>query len=185
MAWRPPSGPRPPHYWGFEIILRHTTLGRTPLEEWSAPRRDLYMTTHNTHKRQTSTPLAEFEPAITADKLLQTHALDRAAAGFDTLVKNHGNFFSRVVWVQWLDRDRRARRKHAVFCTDLSMDQCVNATIHFPIWCNEMKAICAINWYISHFTLIRVLLYFLNTWMFFQCYLSLCYTYYSLWSSAY
>jgi len=28
-----PSGPVPPHYRGFTIILRHATLGRTPLEE--------------------------------------------------------------------------------------------------------------------------------------------------------
>jgi hypothetical protein len=28
-----PSGPGPPHYRGFTIILRHTTLGRTPLDE--------------------------------------------------------------------------------------------------------------------------------------------------------
>jgi hypothetical protein len=34
--------------------LRHTTLCRTPLHEQSARRRDLYLTTHNTHKRQTS-----------------------------------------------------------------------------------------------------------------------------------
>ena len=26
-------GSRPPHYRGFTIILRHTTLGRTPLDE--------------------------------------------------------------------------------------------------------------------------------------------------------
>ena len=35
----------------------HTTLGRTPLYEWSARRRDLYLTTHNTHKGQTYMPL--------------------------------------------------------------------------------------------------------------------------------
>jgi hypothetical protein len=35
---------------------RHITLGRTPLDEWSAQRRDLYLTTHNTHERQTSMP---------------------------------------------------------------------------------------------------------------------------------
>jgi hypothetical protein len=45
-----------PHYWGFTITLRHTTLGRTPLDEWSALRRYLYLTTHDTHKRQTSMP---------------------------------------------------------------------------------------------------------------------------------
>ena len=30
---------------------RRTTVGRTPLDEWSARRRDLYLTTHNTHNR--------------------------------------------------------------------------------------------------------------------------------------
>jgi len=44
-----PSGLRPPHYRGFMITLRQTTLRRTPLDEWSAQRRDLYLTTHNTH----------------------------------------------------------------------------------------------------------------------------------------
>jgi len=35
---------------------RRTTVSRTPLDERSARRRDLYLTTHNTHKRQTSMP---------------------------------------------------------------------------------------------------------------------------------
>jgi hypothetical protein len=34
----------------------HTTLGRTPMDEWSALRRDLYLTKRNTHKRVTSVP---------------------------------------------------------------------------------------------------------------------------------
>jgi hypothetical protein len=38
-----PSGPRSPHSWGFLITSRHTTLGRTPLYEWSARRRDRYI----------------------------------------------------------------------------------------------------------------------------------------------
>jgi hypothetical protein len=29
----------------------HTTLGKTPLDEWSARRRDLYLITHNTQKK--------------------------------------------------------------------------------------------------------------------------------------
>jgi hypothetical protein len=76
-----PSGPGPPHYRGFTITFRHTTLGMTPLDEGSARRRDLYLTTHNTHKRQTSMPPATFEPAIPASERRQTHALDRAATG--------------------------------------------------------------------------------------------------------
>jgi len=57
-----PSGPRSPHYGRFMITLRYTTLGRTPLDESWARRRDLYLTTHNIHKRQTSMPPAGFEP---------------------------------------------------------------------------------------------------------------------------
>jgi hypothetical protein len=53
-----PSGPRP-HYRGFTITFRHTTFGRTPLHEWSARRRDLYLTSHNTHNRQTSNPQSQ------------------------------------------------------------------------------------------------------------------------------
>jgi hypothetical protein len=47
------SGPRPPHCWDFTITLRHTTLGRTLLDKWSAGRKDLHLTTHNTLKRET------------------------------------------------------------------------------------------------------------------------------------
>ena len=42
----------------FSRFLDHTrraTMGRTPLDEWSIRRRDLYLTTHSTHNRQTST----------------------------------------------------------------------------------------------------------------------------------
>jgi hypothetical protein len=43
---------------GFTITqFRHTTLGKTPLDEWPVRRRDLYLTTHNTHNRQTSMSL--------------------------------------------------------------------------------------------------------------------------------
>jgi hypothetical protein len=59
----------------------HTTVGRTPLEEGSASRRDLYLTTHTLCKRQTSMPLVGFEPTIPASARPQTYALDRAAAG--------------------------------------------------------------------------------------------------------
>ena len=45
-----PSGSRP-SLWGSSTPFRHTTLGRTPLDEWTARRRDLYLTTHNTLKR--------------------------------------------------------------------------------------------------------------------------------------
>jgi hypothetical protein len=76
-----PSGAGPPHYRGFTNIPRHTTLGRTPVDEWSARRRDLYPTTHNPHNRQTSMPPAWSEPAIPVSERPQSHALYRAATG--------------------------------------------------------------------------------------------------------
>ena len=69
----------------FTRFLDHTQwrtmVGRTPLDNWSAHHRDLYLTTHNTHNRQTSMSLAGFEPIISAGEWLQTYALDRTATG--------------------------------------------------------------------------------------------------------
>jgi hypothetical protein len=70
--------PPPPHFlWRFDSILGHglplqafaitlighATLGRTPLVEWSARHRDLYLVTRNTHERQTSKHSNELIPA--------------------------------------------------------------------------------------------------------------------------
>ena len=65
----------------FTITLRHTTVVMIPLDEWSARHRDLYLTAHNTHNRQTSMPPAGFEPTIPASERPQTHALDLAGTG--------------------------------------------------------------------------------------------------------
>jgi len=45
-----PQGAKVSNYQGFTITLRHTTVGRTALDERSAQCRDFYLTTHNTHK---------------------------------------------------------------------------------------------------------------------------------------
>jgi hypothetical protein len=47
---------------------RRATVGRTPLDVWSARRRDLYLTKHNTHKRQTSMFPAGYEYAVLAGR---------------------------------------------------------------------------------------------------------------------
>ena len=49
---------------------RHITVCRTSLDEWSARRRNLHLTTHNTHNRQTSMPPGG----------IRTHSLSRRAA---------------------------------------------------------------------------------------------------------
>lgn len=74
-----PIGPRPPHHWGLGITLRHTTVSRTPLDEWSTHCRDLYQTTYNTHKTVTSMLPLWFELAIPTSKWSQIHTLDCTA----------------------------------------------------------------------------------------------------------
>jgi len=69
-----PGGPGPPHDRGFMIILRPTTMGRTRLDGCSARRRDLYLTTHNTHIGQSFMP-AGFEPTSQASEWPLTNPL--------------------------------------------------------------------------------------------------------------
>ena len=65
---------------------RRTTDGRTPLDEWSALRRYLFLTTHNSHNRQTYMTLAGFEHSIPVSERPQTHAIDRAFTGTSMLI---------------------------------------------------------------------------------------------------
>ena len=65
----------------LDYTQRHTTVGSPPLDEWSARRRDLYLTIHNNHNRRISIPPAGFEPTMSAGEQPQTYALDRVATG--------------------------------------------------------------------------------------------------------
>jgi hypothetical protein len=77
-----PSGPGLLPYRSITIILRCTTLGRTPMDEGIAHRRDLYLTTHKTHHRQKSMPPMELYPAIPVSERPHNPALDGAATGY-------------------------------------------------------------------------------------------------------
>ena len=69
----------------FLRFLDHTqrriTVGRTPLDKWSTRDRDLYLTTHNTHNRQTSMPPGG----------IRTHDLSRRAAA-DLRLRTRGHW---------------------------------------------------------------------------------------------
>jgi hypothetical protein len=58
--------------WFFEHTQRRTTVGSNPLDEWSARRRDFYLTIHNTHNRQTSMPPVGFELTISTGERPRT-----------------------------------------------------------------------------------------------------------------
>ena len=70
----------------------HTPQIRAPLDEGLARRREFYLTTPNTHKRQRSMPLAGFKPAIAASERRQTHVIDRAAIGNGGYISAEANY---------------------------------------------------------------------------------------------
>jgi hypothetical protein len=71
------------------------TLGRILLDEWSAHRKDLYIT-HNTHSSQTSILPAGFEPVIPASVRQQAYSVDHAATG-----KGYSHIYHKVTYVLW------------------------------------------------------------------------------------
>jgi hypothetical protein len=80
LFWRNiPQWPRASSFTRFlDHTQRRTTVRRTPLDGWPVRRRDLYLTTHNTHNRQTSMPPVGLEPTTSAGERPKTYALDRA-----------------------------------------------------------------------------------------------------------
>ena len=71
----------------LRTVFRRATVGRIPLDEWSARRRDLYLTTHNIHNRQTDN--------IHVPDGIQTHNLSRRAAG-ELRLKPRGHWERQV-----------------------------------------------------------------------------------------
>ena len=89
---------------------RRTTVGRTSLDEWSAPRRDLYLTTHNTHSRQTSMPPGG----------IRTHDLSRRAA-VDLRLRPRGHW------------DRHFKILHTINKLNLTQFTGCIVYLHFPL----------------------------------------------------
>ena len=80
MAQQPLVG-QAPHYRGFTIALRHSTLGKTPLDEWPARRRDLFLTTQNIHKKQISKTLGGIRTRNPNEQAVAEPRLDDEATG--------------------------------------------------------------------------------------------------------
>ena len=77
MTQQPPVGQGLPI---IEVPRSHSDTQHSAGPLWTRDQPDAD-TTHNTHKRKTSMPPAGFEPAFSASKRSQNHALDRAATG--------------------------------------------------------------------------------------------------------
>jgi hypothetical protein len=98
----------PNHYRCRKLLLHlitlkathtHThTFDRTPLDGGSAICQEIYMATHNIHKRYTSMLLAGFEPVIPASEPPQTHVLDHADTWiFSNKLLATGKYVAKIV----------------------------------------------------------------------------------------
>ena len=116
-----PSGPRPLHCWIFAITLRHTIRGRTPLDECSARRRDLYLKTHNTHNRQTSVPPVGLNPAIPVSERPHTHALDRENTGMT--LPRFGRTFLSLIYVLYIHVTKYTYNRISTFAEKVTREK--------------------------------------------------------------
>jgi hypothetical protein len=85
------GGSRPPPCRGFEITLRHTTLGRLL---WTGDRSAAGTSPcHTKHSQETDIRVnGGFEAAILASERLHTHAIYRAATGLGVIVASSVKF---------------------------------------------------------------------------------------------
>ena len=101
LIW--PNSPQWAKASSFTRFLDHTqlrtTFSRTPLNKWSARRRDLYLTTHIIHNRQTSMPPVGFEPTISAGERPQTYALDRTATETGFRIRYISGIMGQCIYV--------------------------------------------------------------------------------------
>jgi hypothetical protein len=113
---------------GLFCLLIHMdtyTLSRTFRDEGSNRPRDLYLTKHNTHKKQTSIPQAGFESTIPARERPQNYAADRKATGI---------FFP--CWKQLIycgivsTHESRTFLQYQCFIVRISIDPSLYSTLH-------------------------------------------------------
>ena len=140
---------------------RHTTVGRTPLDEWSARRRDLYLTTHNIHNRQTSMPPVGFEPTVSAGERPQNYALDRAATGTGMTYLTQQKLYCRVghhCWVGnkpvYLAVHSPHRKYYLISCFGL----------YTAVFIDYLFRVCLIFWFL-YFYLFQVKVQLVSKWM--------------------
>jgi len=89
------------HSWGFlDHTQRSTKVGRTPLDEWSVRRRDLYLTTQNAHNRQIRTHNPTRQAAVDLRLRTRGHWDRRGKMNYDEIVlheqKNNASLAEKV-----------------------------------------------------------------------------------------
>jgi len=131
-----PSGPKPP-LWGTSITLKHNALARTPLDEWSARRRDLYLTTHISHKRDIHAPgrIRTRNPSkrATADPRLRPRGqLDRLSKYYSSLISFEKRFTLNHYKATFTDMRRLTTGMRSEKCFVRRFRLCASVYLHKP-----------------------------------------------------
>jgi len=83
------------------LTVRHTTVSRTPLDKWSARRRDpLPVNTEYSHETDIYAPRRDSKPQSQQARACRPHALDRAATGISYHLWLHRKY--SCVWLWFL-----------------------------------------------------------------------------------
>ena len=106
----------------------------TPLAEWSARRRDLYLTTHNTHKGKTPMTRRDSKPQSQQARGPQTHALDLAVTGLDSISISGCKNIYHTECEFWL----------------LLFGKCLLKITHVDFPVNSLHYVFVVLWWLSH-----------------------------------
>ena len=111
---------------------RRTTVGRTPLDEWSARRRDLYLTTHKTLTTDKHPcPRWDSNPQSQQASGRRPTPLDCAVAGTGLLASNGHKLL--VIWHSYCQHVSVRGHTRGV-CVNTFFSPCVWCLIYFQSW---------------------------------------------------
>jgi len=138
---------------------QRTTVGRTPLDEWLARRRDLYLTTHDTHNRQISMPPVGFEPKISAGERPAAAPLLRSCMFIAVLYMlrvamcpSSGELYQYDIWYMSLCIDDCLVCRFGWACSAVSSKPAHQTVIYT-------------EWHIADVVLIQLILLMMGTWL--------------------
>jgi hypothetical protein len=103
------------------MTLRHTTLGRTPLDEWSTRRINLYLTTTTLIRDNHPCPRRDSNLTIPASERPQNHAVVNYLCLSVMLLSFNGKFYTDALrqimrereWKEWTKKEKKERKKES------------------------------------------------------------------------
>ena len=142
---QPSSGLYPPRFLGFLITHKTTraTVGRTPLDEWSIRRRDLYLTTQLSQQTNIHAP-GGIRTHNLSRRAPKTYALDRAATGtgyeirysYKIIILKHDEYL-----VHYIAENNNFPKKHEDWNVTKSKKSCRYINVHLTLHLKVLQTV--------------------------------------------